>query len=44
VWLSVLQSPISWAQVFQSECILIGAAATAFVIGCTAFYVRDIKS
>jgi len=44
VWLSVLQSPISWGQVCQSECILLGVGATAFVIGCTAFYVRDIKS
>ena len=43
-WLFVLQNPVSWAQVFQSEFVLFGACATAFVIGCTAFYVRDIKS
>jgi len=43
-WLMVFQNPIPWSQVFQSEMILFGIGATVFVIGATAFQVRDIKS
>ena len=43
-WLYVFQSPMQWAEIVQSEIILLGASATVFVIGCTAFQVRDIKS
>src|SRR5690606_28626792 len=42
-WVYVFQSPIPWADILQSEIILIAASATVFVIGCTAFQVRDIK-
>lgn len=43
-WLHVFQNPIPWAQILQSEIVLLAACATTFVIGCTAFQVRDIKS
>ncbi len=43
-WLLAFQSPVPWAQLFQSEIILLGFATSCFVIGCTAFQVRDIKS
>ena len=43
-WLQVFRDPIPWAQIFESETLLLGACATVFVIGATAFHVRDIKS
>jgi len=43
-WFLVFQQPTPWARVFESESILVGVCTTAFVIGCTVFYVRDIKS
>ena len=43
-WLLVLQDPIPWARIVQSEFILVAICATAFVIGSTVFQVRDIKS
>lgn len=43
-WLQVLQNPVPWTQILQSEFILVGASATAFVIGTVIFYTRDIKS
>lgn len=43
-WLLVFRTPTPWPQILQSEAILLGISATAFVIGCTAFHVRDIKS
>ena len=43
-WLLAFQSPVPWAQIIQSEIILLGVATSCFVIGCTAFQVRDIKS
>jgi ABC-2 type transport system permease protein len=43
-WFLVFQKPTPWARVFESESILLAVCATAFVVGCTAFYVRDIKS
>jgi hypothetical protein len=42
--LLVLQDPIPWPKIFQSEVILLAVCATAFTIGCTVFQVRDIKS
>jgi hypothetical protein len=39
-----LQNPIPWARIAQSEIILLGICATAFVVGSTIFQVRDIKS
>jgi ABC-2 type transport system permease protein len=43
-WLLVFQSPTPWAQMLQSETVLLAASATAFVIGAMVFQVRDIKS
>jgi ABC-2 type transport system permease protein len=43
-WLYVFQDPIPWARIFASETLLLGACATLFVVGATAFHVRDIKS
>jgi len=43
-WLLLFQSPTPWAQIIQSEIILLATSATAFVIGALAFQVRDIKS
>lgn len=43
-WLLVLQNPIPWPRIVQSECILVAICATAFVVGSTVFQVRDIKS
>ena len=43
-WLLVFQSPTPWAQIFQSELILLAISATAFIIGAMIFQVRDIKS
>jgi ABC-2 type transport system permease protein len=43
-WVLVFVSPVPWAQVAQSEIILLAISATAFVIGALAFHVRDIKT
>jgi ABC-2 type transport system permease protein len=43
-WLFVLQEDIPWPSIVQSECILLGICATAFVIGAAVFQARDIKS
>jgi ABC-2 type transport system permease protein len=43
-WLLLFRNPVPWAQIAQSEVILIAACVTAFVIGLAAFHVRDIKS
>ncbi len=43
-WLMVFRNPIPWAQIIQSEIILLATNATAFVVGSVAFQVRDIKS
>jgi ABC-2 type transport system permease protein len=43
-WLLVFKSPTPWPQILQSELILMGISATAFLVGSTAFQVRDIKS
>jgi ABC-2 type transport system permease protein len=43
-WLLVFQDPIPWARIFESETLLLAACATVFVVGATAFHVRDIKS
>ena len=43
-WLLVLQDPIPWSRVLQSETILLAICATVFVVGSTVFQVRDIKS
>lgn len=43
-WLLVFQNPIPWAQIAQSEVILLAIAITTFIVGCVAFQLRDIKS
>jgi len=43
-WLLVLQDPIPWSRIFQSEVILLAICGTALVVGSTIFQVRDIKS
>lgn len=43
-WLLVFHNPVPWARILQSQIVLLATCATAFVVGCTAFYVRDIKS
>jgi ABC-2 type transport system permease protein len=43
-WLMAFNDPIPTWQIIQSELLLIATSATVFVIGSTAFHVRDIKS
>jgi ABC-2 type transport system permease protein len=43
-WVWVFQQPTPWAQIFQSGITLLAMSATAFIIGTTAFQLRDIKS
>ena len=43
-WALLFQSPIPWAQIVQSEVILLATTATAFVMGALAFEMRDIKT
>lgn len=43
-WLLVFQSPTPWHEIAQSEFLLGGICATAFLVGCTVFHVRDFKS
>jgi ABC-2 type transport system permease protein len=43
-WLMVFANPTPWARIAESQCILIAVATTTFIIGATAFQMRDIKS
>jgi ABC-2 type transport system permease protein len=43
-WLLVFRDPSPWAQFIQSGIILVAISATAFIVGCVAFQLRDIKS
>jgi ABC-2 type transport system permease protein len=43
-WLLVFAQPIPWARIAESQFILLAVTATAFVIGATAFQMRDIKA
>lgn len=43
-WLMIFRDPVPVWQIVQSEFLLFAASATVFVIGSTAFHVRDIKS
>jgi len=43
-WVLVFRTPIPWAQIMQSEIVLLATIATTFVIGALSFQVRDIKS
>jgi ABC-2 type transport system permease protein len=43
-WLLVFSQPADWSQIFRSLSILFGFNCAAFIIGLSAFHVRDIKS
>ena len=43
-WVLAFQTPVPWAQIIQSEIILLAVSATTFVTGAMAFQMRDIKS
>lgn len=43
-WLMVFRDPFPLWQIIQSQVLLLAGCATVFVIGSTAFHVRDIKS
>jgi ABC-2 type transport system permease protein len=43
-WDFVFKTPLPWAQLAQSQIVLLATTATAFVVGALAFQVRDIKS
>jgi ABC-2 type transport system permease protein len=43
-WFLMYQKPQPWAQIMQSEVILLAVSATAVIIGAMGFQVRDIKS
>lgn len=43
-WLLVFSDPIPAWRIVQSQMLLLAVSATVFVIGSTAFHVRDIKS
>jgi hypothetical protein len=43
-WFLVFQEPQPWAQILQSEIILLAVSATAVIIGAMGFQLRDIKS
>jgi ABC-2 type transport system permease protein len=43
-WLMVFRDPFPVWQIVQSQVLLLAGCATVFVIGSTAFHVRDIKS
>jgi ABC-2 type transport system permease protein len=43
-WQMVFSDPIPVWQIVQSQMLLLAASATVFVVGSTAFQVRDIKS
>ena len=43
-WLNLLAQPVPWWKVRESLCVLAGLNLTFFLIGATAFHVRDIKS
>jgi ABC-2 type transport system permease protein len=43
-WVAVYAQPIQWSRIAESIFVLAGFNLTCFIIGCTAFQVRDIKS
>jgi ABC-2 type transport system permease protein len=43
-WLLVFAQPTPWARIAESQCILLAVMCTTFVIGATAFQMRDIKA
>lgn len=43
-WLLVFAQPAPWGRIAESQSLLAGAAFTCFIVGATAFQMRDIKS
>jgi len=43
-WLLVFNQPLNWARIAESLCVIMACNVTVFVVGATAFHVRDIKS
>jgi ABC-2 type transport system permease protein len=43
-WLMIFAQPLPVARIAQSLCVLAGVNVTAFILGATAFQMRDIKS
>ena len=43
-WLLVFNQPIHWPEIFKSLSVIAGFNLTAFLVGLSAFHVRDIKS
>ena len=43
-WVAVYGDPIQWSRIIGSLCVLAGFNLTCFIIGATAFQLRDIKS
>ncbi len=44
LWQLFFGNPIPWPRIIESGCILVGFNFTFFIVGCTAFQIRDIKS
>jgi ABC-2 type transport system permease protein len=43
-WLRVFVEPVPWAQIAESQFVLLGMLVTSFILGAAAFQARDIKS
>jgi len=43
-WIKMFQKPIPWWSIGESFSILLGYNLTFYIIGCSIFHVRDIKS
>ena len=43
-WLLVFNQPLNWAQIAESLCVIAACNVTVFIVGATAFHVRDIKA
>ncbi len=43
-WHNVYVQPIPWSQLTQSICVLLAVNVTTFLVGASAFQVRDIKA
>jgi len=43
-WVLVFAQPAPWGRIAESESLLAGALVTCFIVGATAFQLRDIKS
>jgi ABC-2 type transport system permease protein len=43
-WLLLFNQPVNWPQIAESICAILAANVTVFVVGATAFQMRDIKT